>query len=150
RWCGAFPAGRLDKDTEGLVIITNDGIFAHRALSPKKHVDKIYFAKIDGDVSDADIAAFARGVVLDDEYVCRPAHLEIIGNDNGISEICLTIHEGKFHQVKRMFEAIGHRVIYLKRTDFAGIALDEALAPGEYRPLNESELAKISNLISKD
>ncbi|EAK8955928.1 pseudouridine synthase, partial [Listeria monocytogenes] len=106
-----FPVGRLDKDTEGLLIITNDGTLAHNLLSPKKHIDKTYYAKIDGDVTAEDVEAFAAGIELDDGYTCKPARLEIITPN----EIKVTIQEGKFHQVKRMFAARGKSVSYLKR-----------------------------------
>ncbi|HBB5392172.1 TPA: rRNA pseudouridine synthase, partial [Listeria monocytogenes] len=126
-----FPVGRLDKDTEGLLIITNDGTLAHNLLSPKKHIDKTYYAKIDGDVTAADVEAFAAGIELDDGYTCKPARLEIITPN----EIKVTIQEGKFHQVKRMFAARGKSVSYLKRISMGNLQLDESLALGEYRPL---------------
>ena len=103
----------LDKDTEGLLVLTNDGQLAHRVLSPKKHVPKTYYAKIEGVVTEEDIKAFAKGVTLDDGYETMPAELVILKSDE-ISEIELTIHEGKFHQVKRMFESVDKKVIYLK------------------------------------
>ena len=106
-----FPVGRLDKDTEGLLVLTNDGQLAHRVLSPKKHVPKTYYAKIEGIVTEEDIKAFAKGVTLDDGYETMPAELIILKSDE-ISEIELTIHEGKFHQVKRMFESVDKKVIY--------------------------------------
>ncbi|SHH34780.1 pseudouridine synthase [Tepidibacter thalassicus] len=134
-----FPVGRLDKDTEGLLILTNDGQLSHRVLSPKKHVPKTYFAKIDGVVTSADVDAFKEGVILDDGYKTLPAHLEIL-KSGSISEINLTIHEGKFHQVKRMFESVGKKVIYLKRISMGGLKLDENLALGEYRELTEEEI----------
>ncbi|EAE4891767.1 rRNA pseudouridine synthase [Listeria monocytogenes] len=136
-----FPVGRLDKDTEGLLIITNDGTLAHNLLSPKKHIDKTYYAKIDGDVTAADVEAFAAGIELDDSYTCKPARLEIITPN----EIKVTIQEGKFHQVKRMFAARGKSVSYLKRISMGNLQLDESLALGEYRPLTEAELAILQN-----
>ncbi|EAC8400615.1 rRNA pseudouridine synthase [Listeria monocytogenes] len=136
-----FPVGRLDKDTEGLLIITNDGTLAHNLLSPKKHIDKTYYAKIDGDVTAADVEAFAAGIELDDGYTCKPARLEIITPN----EIKVTIQEGKFHQVKRMFAARGKSVSYLKRISMGNLQLDESLALGEYRPLTEAELAILQN-----
>lgn len=136
-----FPVGRLDKDTEGLLIITNDGTLAHNLLSPKKHIDKTYYAKIDGDVTLADVEAFAAGIELDDGYTCKPARLEIITPN----EIKVTIQEGKFHQVKRMFAARGKSVSYLKRISMGNLQLDESLALGEYRPLTEAELAILQN-----
>ncbi|MBC1323992.1 rRNA pseudouridine synthase [Listeria welshimeri] len=136
-----FPVGRLDKDTEGLLIITNDGTLAHNLLSPKKHIDKTYYAKIDGEVLLEDVKAFAEGIALDDGYICKPARLEII-NPN---EIKVTIQEGKFHQVKRMFAARGKTVSYLKRISMGQLQLDESLELGEYRPLTETELAILRN-----
>ncbi|EOW8179990.1 pseudouridine synthase [Listeria monocytogenes] len=136
-----FPVGRLDKDTEGLLIITNDGTLAHNLLSPKKHIDKTYYAKIDGDVTAADVEAFAAGIELDDGYTCKPARLEIITPN----EIKVTIQEGKFHQVKRMFAARGKSVSYLKRISMGNLQLDESLELGEYRPLTEAELAILQN-----
>ncbi|HAA4665599.1 rRNA pseudouridine synthase [Listeria monocytogenes] len=136
-----FPVGRLDKDTEGLLIITNDGTLAHNLLSPKKHIDKTYYAKIDGDVTAEDVEAFAAGIELDDGYTCKPARLEIITPN----EIKVTIQEGKFHQVKRMFAAREKSVSYLKRISMGNLQLDESLALGEYRPLTEAELAILQN-----
>ncbi|MBC2192178.1 rRNA pseudouridine synthase [Listeria sp. FSL L7-0229] len=136
-----FPVGRLDKDTEGLLIITNDGTLAHNLLSPKKHIDKTYYAKIDGDVTAEDVEAFVAGIELDDGYTCKPARLEIITPN----EIKVTIQEGKFHQVKRMFAARGKTVSYLKRISMGNLQLDESLALGEYRPLTEAELAILQN-----
>ncbi|MCL79473.1 rRNA pseudouridine synthase [Listeria monocytogenes] len=136
-----FPVGRLDKDTEGLLIITNDGTLAHNLLSPKKHIDKTYYAKIDGDVTAADVEAFAAGIEIDDGYTCKPASLEIITPN----EINVTIQEGKFHQVKRMFAARGKTVSYLKRISMGNLQLDESLELGEYRPLTEAELAILQN-----
>ena len=134
-----FPVGRLDKDTEGLLLITNDGKLAHRLLSPKKHVPKTYFAVIDGEVTEADIAVFAKGVMLDDGYVTKPGELVIL--KSGLrSDIELTITEGKFHQVKRMFQAVGKRVVYLQRISMGPLALDETMELGEYRELTEEEI----------
>ncbi len=135
-----FPVGRLDKDTEGLLLLTNDGKLAHNMLSPRKHVDKTYFAYIEGRLTDNDIKAFNEGVTfLDDGYKTMPAKLEII-KSNDISECKVTIKEGKFHQVKRMFEAVDKRVIYLKRLSMGAIKLDEELSLGEYRELNDEEM----------
>ncbi|EPZ37730.1 MULTISPECIES: pseudouridine synthase [Anoxybacillus] len=135
-----FPVGRLDKDTEGLLLLTNDGQLAHQLLSPKKHVPKTYEAIIDGEVTEDDIAAFRRGVVLDDGYETKPAELVIIRS--GLrSDVRITITEGKFHQIKRMFQAVGKRVIYLKRIQMGPIPLDETLEPGEYRELTDEEIA---------
>ena len=134
-----FPVGRLDKDTEGLLLLTNDGQLAHRLLSPKKHVPKTYFARISGEVTNEDIEAFSKGVTLEDGYHTKPGHLVILSSGT-ISEIELTITEGKFHQVKRMFEAVGKKVTYLKRLTMANLVLDETLELGEYRELTEEEL----------
>ena len=134
-----FPVGRLDKDTEGLLLLTNDGQLAHRLLSPKKHVPKTYFARISGEVTAKDVEAFSKGVTLDDGYHTKPGQLEIL-SAGPVSEIELTITEGKFHQVKRMFEAVGKKVTYLKRLTMANLVLDETLELGEYRELTEEEL----------
>jgi len=134
-----FPVGRLDKDTEGLLIITNDGKLSHRLLSPKKHVPKTYFAVIRGNVTEADVEAFRNGVVLEDGYETKPGKLKILKSGE-TSDIELTISEGKFHQVKRMFESVGKKVLYLKRISMGPLALDETLELGEYRELTEEEV----------
>lgn len=140
-----FPVGRLDKDTEGLLLITNDGELAHRLLSPKKHVDKCYFARVSGKVTEDDVRSFENGVnigSLEQPEITMPGKLEIITSDE-ISQIHLTIQEGKFHQVKRMFRAVGKEVIYLKRLRMGTLVLDENLSIGEYRPLTKEELEKL-------
>ena len=140
-----FPVGRLDKDTEGLLLITNDGELAHRLLSPKKHVDKCYFARVSGKVTEDDVRSFENGVnigSLEQPEITMPGKLEIITSDE-ISQIHLTIQEGKFHQVKRMFRAVGKEVIYLKRLRMGTLVLDENLNIGEYRPLTKEELEKL-------
>ena len=137
-----FPVGRLDKDTEGLLVFTNDGQLAHRVLSPKKHVPKTYYAKIQGKVTEEDILAFEKGVILDDGYETMPSQLKILKSDD-MSEIELTIHEGKFHQVKRMFESVGKKVVYLKRLSMGKLMLDENLGLGEYRELTDEEVKLI-------
>ena len=140
-----FPVGRLDKDTEGLLLITNDGELAHRLLSPKKHVDKCYFARVSGKVTEDDVRGFENGVnigSLEQPEITMPGKLEIITSDE-ISQIHLTIQEGKFHQVKRMFRAVGKEVIYLKRLRMGTLVLDENLSIGEYRPLTKEELEKL-------
>lgn len=134
-----FPVGRLDIDTEGLLIITNDGELTHNLLAPKKHVPKTYFAKVEGCVTDKDIAAFSKGITLDDGYLCKPAELEIGIQTDNTTEVVLTIHEGKFHQVKRMFESAGKRVVYLKRIKMNALELDPSIALGQYRELTEEE-----------
>lgn len=137
-----FPVGRLDKDTEGLLVLTNDGQLAHRVLSPKKHVPKTYYAKIEGIVTEEDVKAFEKGVTLDDGYETMPSQLKIIESGE-TSEIELTIHEGKFHQVKRMFESVGKKVVYLKRMSMGKLKLDETLDLGEYRELTDEEVKLI-------
>ncbi len=134
-----FPVGRLDKDTEGLLLITNDGELAHRLLSPKKHVDKKYYAKIDGKVDETDVDIFANGLDIGNGEHAKPSKLQILMSGD-ISEIELTIQEGKFHQVKRMFEAVGKKVIYLKRLSMGNLRLDEKLELGEYRALTKEEI----------
>lgn len=136
-----FPVGRLDKDTVGLLLLTNDGELNHRLISPKYHVDKIYYAEIDKKVDESDIEAFKKGITLDDGYKCLEAKLEIISATEEGSEVRVTIQEGKYHQVKRMFEAVGKKVIYLKREEFGGLILDPELEEGEYRELTDDELA---------
>ena len=138
------PVGRLDKDTEGLLLITNDGDLAHRLLAPKKHVDKVYYAKIDGMVTEEDVKRFAEGIDIgaEEEEMTRPAKLDIMKSAEE-SEIRLTIHEGKFHQVKRMFLAVGKEVTYLKRERMGTLCLDENLKPGEYRLLTEEEIENV-------
>ena len=139
-----FPVGRLDKDTEGLLLLTNDGQLSHQLLSPKKHVPKTYFAVIEGIVTKEDVDEFKQGVILDDGYKTLPADLTIL--KEGISsDIEVTITEGKFHQVKRMFEAVGKRVVYLQRIQMGPLALDEALELGEYRELTEEEIELLRN-----
>jgi 16S rRNA pseudouridine516 synthase len=146
QWFDLFPVGRLDKDTTGLIILTNDGGFAHRALSPKKHVEKVYLAEVDKEPGPKEIKAFETGITLDDGYRTMPAALEILSD----KKAKVVIKEGKFHQIKRMFGALGVNVAALKRVAFAGIDLDESLAPGEFRRLNGNEMDIIVNLLSKE
>jgi len=136
---GLFPVGRLDKDTTGLLLLTNDGDFAHRVISPKKHVPKIYRAGLDKPLDDADIAAFEQGIVLSDGTVCMPALLEILRPCLGR----VTVYEVKYHQVKRMFAACGKHVTALHRESIGDLLLDDTLKPGEYRELNSEELALV-------
>ncbi|GIP33920.1 pseudouridine synthase [Paenibacillus sp. J2TS4] len=144
-----FPVGRLDKDTEGLLLLTNDGKLAHNLLSPKKEVPKTYFAEVEGIVTDEDRFAFSKGVSLDDGYVTLPAELVILNvdaaADKPLSKIELTIREGKFHQVKRMFQAVGKRVVYLQRISMGSLQLDSHLSPGGYRELTEKELDNLKH-----
>lgn len=139
-----FPVGRLDKDTEGLLLLTNDGKLAHELLSPKKHVDKTYFAHVEGVVTEEDADAFKTGVALDDGYVTKPAHLRILESD-AVSKIELTITEGKFHQVKRMFESVEKRVIYLKRLSMGPLSLDPDINLGDYRHLTAEEVSRLKD-----
>jgi len=172
RLLNPFPVGRLDKDTEGLLLITNDGKLAHELLSPRKHVAKTYEATVRGYVDEADVQQFAAGVTLNDGYVTMPAELLILERTTeaerlatsdtedkeeaedteagavAVSRIRLTIHEGKFHQVKRMFEAVGKKVTYLRRISMGPLVLDLSLPLGSYRPLTEKELEQL--LIIRD
>ena len=139
-----FPVGRLDKDTEGLLIITNDGETAHRLLSPKKHVDKTYFVRTTGgEIGTEEVEKLENGVDIGEEKLTLPAEIEILKNGE-ISESLLTIREGKFHQVKRMFKAVGREVIYLKRISMGNIKLDESLEKGKCRKLSEDEIKIIT------
>ena len=155
---GLFPAGRLDRDTEGLMLITNDGELAHRLLSPRHHVDKKYYTLIQGELTAADIQSFADGVTLPDGLKCMPADIEIpddisgelsssdmgsaISSD-GMTGVYITIREGKFHQIKRMFGSVGCEVVYLKRLTMGPLSLDRTLRPGEYRRLTEEEIQEL-------
>ncbi len=163
-----FPVGRLDRDTEGLLIITNDGEMAHRLLSPRHHVDKLYRAVVSGRVSDADVRAFAEGLILPDGLKCLPADLKILSSDNpadslpdllsddaddalcdteGVSSaVEIIIREGKFHQIKRMFRAVGKEVLYLERLSMGPIRLDPDLARGAYRRLSDKELRVLKEI----
>ena len=140
---GCMPAGRLDKDTEGLLIITSDGQLAHRIISPKKEVGKVYLAHVDGPLGEADIRAFAAGLHISDsdgEFDAAPAVLEILSSAAERSEARVRVTEGKYHQVKRMFAARGVQVVYLKRLRIGALALDPALAPGQWRELEDDEI----------
>lgn len=139
-----FPVGRLDKDTEGLLLLTNDGKLSNDLLAPGKHVEKTYYARIKGMVTKKEVAAFAEGVDIGDELLTAPAELKIhkAGSE---SEIEITITEGRYHQIKRMFEAIGMQVLYLKRLRMGPLYLDESLACGEYRKLTTEEIQSLKN-----
>lgn len=140
-WSGweLFPVGRLDKDTEGLLLLTNDGRLAHSLLSPRAHVPKTYYLRVEGEISSTDAERLECGVVLDDGYRTMPAGVRIL-HTGEVSELELTIYEGKFHQVKRMLASLGKRVTYLRRIAMGGLELDPGLAPGEVRELTEAEL----------
>ncbi len=143
---GLFPVGRLDKDTTGLLLLTDDGEFAHRVISPKSRVSKSYLARVDGIPSEADAAAFAEGILLKDGTRCLPARLELLGGDRVRVEIC----EGKYHQIKRMLGSRQLPVRELHRERIGGLTLDESLAPGEYRLLSRAELERIApGILSK-
>lgn len=139
-----FPVGRLDKDTEGLLLLTNDGQLAHSLLSPRKRIPKTYYATIKGKVTNKDVEIFEKGIELEEDFITLPAKLSIIESGD-VSEIHVTIYEGKFHQVKRMFKAVDKEVIYLKRINMGNLALDEDLAPGEIRELSTNELASLKS-----
>lgn len=138
------PVGRLDKDTEGLLLITNDGELNHKLLSPKNHVDKVYYAKLKHPVKASDIENFAGGLDLGD-FICKPAKLEICDSENKFAAK-ITISEGKFHQVKRMFEAVENEVMYLKRLSMGSLVLDENLELGEVRELTAEEIIRLKEI----
>lgn len=138
-----FPIGRLDKDTEGLILISNDGELSHNLLSPKKHVDKTYYVELDKVLSDENANKVCQGVFIEKDVKTLPAQIERISND----KVYLTIHEGKFHQVKKMFHAVGCEVTYLKRMSMGSLKLDESLKPGEYRALTPDEIKALKENI---
>ena len=137
------PAGRLDKDTEGLLLLTNDGELIHNLLSPKKHVDKTYYVKTRDVLSPADLEALEKGVDIGEDTLTLPAKAYLTGD----KELLLIIHEGRFHQVKRMLQAVNNEVLYLKRMSFGSLKLDERLAPGAFRPLTEQEILELKNRV---
>lgn len=134
---GLFPAGRLDKDTVGLLLLTNDGPLTHRLLAPKSHVDKVYYVEVDGVLDDGDRAAVEQGITLKDGYTCLPGELEVL--EDGRSAY-ITLREGKYHQIKRMMAARGKPVVYLERISFGSLKLDETLPRGGWRVLTEEEI----------
>lgn len=144
-----FPVGRLDIDTEGLLLITNDGELAHRLLAPKNHVEKTYYVEVSGILDDADVDAVEKGLDIGEEKNTIPAKMEILKTDiqNNISSCYLTIHEGKFHQVKRMMKKLGKTVTYLKRVSMGSLILDSKLKKGNYRKLTEQEINRIEKII---
>lgn len=144
-----FPVGRLDKDTEGLLLITNDGALAHQLLSPKKHIKKVYYVIVDGEVTKEDQFSCEEGIILEDGYQTLPADLRILESQD-TSKVELTIYEGKFHQVKRMFEALNKKVLYLKRLSMGTLQLDDNLKKGEYRPLTENEIDGLCKVKNKE
>lgn len=140
RKIGLFPAGRLDRDTEGLLLLTNDGALAHDLLSPRKHVDKTYFVRVEGRLDQSDAEAFQSGMTLGDGLVCLPAGLALL---EAPDEALVTLREGKYHQIKRMLAARGKPVRYLKRLAMGPLALDQTLEKGQWRPLEEEELTQL-------
>ncbi|MHC9532417.1 pseudouridine synthase [Dellaglioa sp. L3N] len=140
-----FPVGRLDKDTTGLLLITNDGQLGHRMLSPTHHIEKVYFAKVEGHVTDDDVAKFKTGLLLKDDTQTKPAklYIESYNQDTNISEVLITITEGKYHQIKRMFGAIGMKVIRLERKQMGSLELEPTLSLGRYRVLTDEEIKSI-------
>ncbi len=139
-----FPVGRLDKDTEGLLVLTDDGNLAHALLSPKKHVPKTYLAHCLGPLTSAQLSHLENGVEIEEGYVTKKAKTELL-EQGEVSKILLTIYEGKFHQVKRMLQGVGSEVTYLKRLSMGALILDESIALGDYRPLTDSELRMLKN-----
>ena len=139
-----FPVGRLDKDTEGLMLLTNDGELAHKLISPKKDVEKKYYVEVSGELKNEHLKIIKEGVILEDGYRCKPARLEILDSSEGNSKANIFITEGKFHQVKRMMKSLGATVTYLKRLSIGSLKLDENLKLGEYRYLTDDEFNKLT------
>lgn len=151
-----FPVGRLDKDTEGLLLLTDDGMLSHRLISPRKHADKLYFARLTREITEEDSMLFASGMKVDEELTAMPAVLRRLTDaeaadfvPDGSAAAAVTLQEGKFHQVKRMFAATGNEVLYLKRMAMGGVTLDASLQPGEYRALTEAELSCLRDCVSE-
>ena len=140
-----FPVGRLDKDTEGLMLLTNDGDLAHRLISPKKNVEKKYYVEVNGELKNEHLEVVKKGVILEDGYRCKPARLVILDSSESSSKANIYITEGKFHQVKRMMKSLGVTVTYLKRLSIGNLSLDKNLKLGEYRYLTDEELNKLNN-----
>ena len=141
-----FPVGRLDIDTEGLLLLTNDGVLSHNLLSPKKHVSKKYYVKIAKPLSENDVKILENGIKLEENFITKKAKVEIISEDsceNDDNQVYITIYEGKFHQVKRMFKAVNNEVLYLKRVKMGNLSLDENLKLGEYRELTGKDLDEL-------
>ncbi len=137
-----YPVGRLDKDTEGLLLITNDGELGHRLLSPRHHIEKTYLAKLECDIHESDIKQLEEGVDIGEKRMTLPAKIEVLDD----KAVYITITEGKFHQVKRMFEAVNNKVVYLKRISMGNMKLDDSLSLGEYRRLTEEEITYLKSL----
>lgn len=141
RRMGLFPVGRLDKDTSGLLLLTNDGDYAHRVISPKSGVEKLYYARVDGALSQKDVEAFEKGIVLADGTECLPAKLEILAE----RECHVRVMEGKYHQVRRMLASRGAPVLELRRLSIGALKLDESLGPGGFRELDQTEKDQVYN-----
>ena len=137
---GLYPIGRLDRDTEGLLIITNNGPLGYRLLNPVQHIEKEYYVEVNGPLDNSCIQRFHDGIIFHDGNICKPAKLSILESSPSFSKATVTISEGKFHQIKKMFLCVGVKVTFLKRIRFGEFVLDSSLVPGEYRPLNFSEL----------
>ena len=143
RTYSVFPIGRLDIDTEGLLILTNDGILTHKLLAPNKHVDKKYYVELKNPVLKSDIEKLENGIELENGFVTKNAKVEVI--ENSEDKVYITITEGKYHQVKRMFKAVNNKVLYLKRVQMGNLKLDDKLKVGEYRELTEKEINILKN-----
>ena len=137
---GLYPIGRLDRDTEGLLIITNNGPLGYRLLNPAQHIEKEYYVEVNGPLDNSCIERFKNGIVFHDGTICKSAALSILESSPTFSKASVIISEGKFHQIKKMFLCVGVKVTFLKRIRFGEFLLDESLSPGEYRPLNSFEL----------
>ena len=144
-----YAIGRLDRDTTGLILLTNNGPLGFQLLHPQYHVDKTYQVEVNGLLTPVHIQAFQKGIVFLDSTVCKPARLELLSASPSLSQASITISEGKFHQVKKMFLSVGVKVISLKRTQFGPWSLDDNLQEGDYRPLNSEELASIREFLRK-
>ena len=137
---GLYPIGRLDRDTEGLLIITNNGPLGYRLLNPVEHIEKEYYVEVNGPLDNSCIQKFYDGIIFHDGTICKPAILSILESSRSFSKALVIISEGKFHQIKKMFLCVGVKVTFLKRIRFGEFLLDESLSPGEYRPFNSFEL----------
>ncbi|WP_413107565.1 pseudouridine synthase [Thomasclavelia sp.] len=140
-----FPVGRLDIDTEGLLLITNDGDFSHKLMAPSRNHAKLYFAEVEGIMDEKDVDTFKKGIVLDTGYQCKSAKLNIIEVGNNCCRVEIEVFEGKFHQVKKMVEACGKRVTFLKRLKIKNLSLDRSLELGDFRELTDKELVDLMN-----
>ena len=138
-----FPVGRLDIDTEGLLLLTNDGQLSHNLLSPNKHVDKKYYVELKTEITEEMIEKLENGIKLEENFITKNAKIEMLKNENNLKKVFITITEGKFHQVKRMFKAVNNEVLYLKRVQMGNLKLDKKLSLGEYRELTENELRNL-------